>query len=79
MPELIVIINNRLLYQVYFMIVIVAKCSITFGTFSLSCIVSCFQAFETEHVKAFGENGVFFSYVAAGTGEFGFVFSDFFQ
>ena len=38
--------------------VICAKCSVTFGTFALSGLITCSNALGTEHMKALGEDGV---------------------
>ena len=49
--------------------IVITESGVTLGTFALSCVVTCLQTFEAEHVEAFGEDGILWTGVTTGTCE----------
>jgi len=57
--------------------IVITESGVTLGTFALSCVVTCLQTFEAEHVEAFGEDGILWTGVTTGTCEASLVHFDF--
>ena len=56
--------------HVHFVEIVITECSVTFGTFPLSCIVPRLQAINTKDVETFGEDSIFRTCVTNRTHQF---------